>query len=381
MFREVLNRIASRGAYRHDPIPPLDGALSSNDRLRVAEPLVAAVTDGPRDIAIDEQRGVVYVTDADRVLRATETDLSDLKFWAQLPAHGTGAALAPDGGLMVGLEGLGLAAVAPSGDIRIILHEVNGHPLRCVTGVAVSPEGQVAVTEGSQVSLPSAWCHDLMAANERGRLIRCRVDGSAAETIASELAYPYGVSFNAAMDQLVFSESWRHRLWAVAAEGRLHPEPLVDNLPGYPARIHADGKGGYWLAIFAMRTQLIEFVLAQRDYCDDMMEQVAPEHWIRPELRPSTNYVHNYLVPLQHGALVALGQKKQSAPPRTYGLVVQLDANGVVLQSLHDREGGPHPGAVAALSYQRDLLVASEGGRRLLRAKLEPDITLEEVQA
>ena len=38
---------------------------------------------------------------------------------------------------------------------------------------------------------------------------------------------------------------------------------MLDELPGYPARLSPAQDGGFWLAVFAGRTQLIEFVLRE----------------------------------------------------------------------------------------------------------------------
>ncbi|MGG6499006.1 UNVERIFIED_CONTAM: SMP-30/gluconolactonase/LRE family protein, partial [Bacteroidetes bacterium 56_B9] len=79
-------------------------------------------------------------------------------------------------------------------------------------------------------------------------------------------AYPYGVAISADGSSLWFTESWEHRISRLPLD-RLggSPEAVVANLPGYPARLHRDGNGGFLLALFARRTHLIEFVLKEDD--------------------------------------------------------------------------------------------------------------------
>lgn len=119
--------------------------------------------------------------------------------------------------------------------------------------------------------------------------------------LAGGLAYASGVSLTPGQDALVVYEAWAHRvrLYPLAGgAGRI----LRENLPGYPGRINP-APGGYWLAMFALRTQLVEFVLTQRDYVEEMMRTIEPDYWIRPALRG----LDSGLEPLQGGQIRKLG--------------------------------------------------------------------------
>jgi hypothetical protein len=46
------------------------------------------------------------------------------------------------------------------------------------------------------------------------------------------------------------------------------------DLPGYPARISPAQAGGSWLAVFAPRRQIVEFVLREPAYRKRMLQEV-----------------------------------------------------------------------------------------------------------
>jgi hypothetical protein len=67
-----------------------------------------------------------------------------------------------------------------------------------------------------------------------------------------------------------------------------------------------------------------------------------------------------------------MGVLKPWAPPRSYGLVLHVSANGRILQSLHSQVDGRHHGITAIAEHGGMLLAASKGSGRLLRVDLHP---------
>src|SRR5206468_12498439 len=114
--------------------------------------------------------------------------------------------------------------------------------------------------------------------------------------LARDLAFPYGVLV--ASNSIIVAEAWQHRLIRLAPESK-RPEPVLTKLPGYPARLAAAADGGAWLALFAPRNRLIEFVLRENDYRNDMMREVLRDQWIAPAVASGTSF----LEPLQCGGV------------------------------------------------------------------------------
>src|SRR5260221_14572430 len=99
------------------------------------------------------------------------------------------------------------------------------------------------------------------------------------QTTASKLQYAFGAC--ASGDEILASESWRHRLIAIAADGS--QRAVFDNLPVYPSRLSKAPSGGFWLTAFAARTQLVEFVLRENAYRRRLMAEIDAEFWIAPK--------------------------------------------------------------------------------------------------
>ena len=69
---------------------------------------------------------------------------------------------------------------------------------------------------------------------------------------------------------------------------------------------------------------------------------------------------------MQGAHLKTMGVVKPWAPPRSYGLVIRLDASGAPLYSLHSRVDGVNHGVVAAVEFKGDLDLIAKGPRRVL---------------
>jgi len=141
---------------------------------------------------------------------------------------------------------------------------------------------------------------------------------------------------------------------------------LLDDLPGYPGRLSPTPDGGAWLAIFAPRSQLVEFVLRENRYRHWMMETIEPAHWIAPTLRAGISYKE----PMQGGAVKTLGIFKPWAPSRSYGLAVRLDRDFIPTTSLHSRAEGKRHGVTSCLEKRGELIVACKGDNALVSADL-----------
>jgi hypothetical protein len=218
--------------------------------------------------------------------------------------------------------------------------------------------------EGSTGRAPGQWRHDVMEKCSNGRLDCCDAALDNARVLLSDLPYPYGLAVSADGKQLWLNEAWAHRVsrFELTDSGIGPREAVLDNLPGYPARLHLDAHGGFFLGLFARRTHLIEFVLKEDDFRKDMIETMAPDYWIAPAFIGGSDC----LEPMQIGGVKALGIQKPWAPPRSYGLLVHLDADGNATDSLHSRAGGRFHGVTGACDTQYGVVIAARGAGRLL---------------
>lgn len=342
-------------------IPVFDGSLKANNRLETAEVLFER--EGLEDLIVGDD-GNIYAACGREILRI---DAAPGQVSSVALADKTIQAIAAyDGGFAIATaDGVVIRGGAADGES---LAEVDGEALICVNALSTAAGGKLLISQGSRQTPYDEWSRDLLSRGASGRVIEYHVASGATRVLASGLEYCYGVCSDGR--RTVASESWRHRLTAIDGTRRAYP---LNALPGYPGRIRRANGGGYWLSVFAARTQLLEFVLREDDYRNEMMRVIEPRHWIAPALSSGDDFRE----PLQIGSVRQMGILKPWAPPRSYGLVVRLDENLRPQYSLHSRVGGRHHGIVAAVEHDDHLLVLSKGAGRILRLPLN-DMNLQD---
>ena len=354
-FTEWKDRLLGRGDASIT-VPVFDGALKSNNLLE--EAALFAALDAPEDLATDGRS--LFVADGKTVLRYDDggTGAAEVRRFER-PV--SALACLPDGGLAVALDGRELRIVGGAHDGKR-WDAAAGKPLNAVNAISAAADGRLMVTDGSREHPVAHWKHDLMGLGRSGRLLELNpADGSARE-LASGLGFAFGAC--AVGDAVWASESWRHRVVGFG-DGK-GARAVTDSLPGYPSRIAPAQGGGYWLTCFTLRTQLVEFVLREHGYRKRMLAEIEPPYWIAPAL----NSGNTFLEPMQGAQLKMMGIVKPWAPPRSYGLVIRLTAEGRVRYSLHSRFDGKHHGVVAAVECRGDLYVLAKGCKRVLRLSI-----------
>lgn len=321
-------------------IPPLDGAFRPNTVLDEAD-VFASLAEADNLVIRD---GKLLASSGNAVFsidRGLEPVLGET-----YPAPVAALALSPSGELAVGLETGVLIIGGREAELPASIH--------CITALAFSPDGSLWLANGSALHPPSAWTADLMQKGSSGSLWHCDAAGKNFKEAATGLAFPYGLHIDAG--GVVVSESWRHRLLRIQANGQ--QTVVIDHLPGYPARLSPAADGGAWLSIFAPRNRLIEFVLQEEHYRSDMIENVQPSYWIAPALSSG----RSFLEPLQCGGIRSMGVHKPWSPSRSCGMAVKLDARLQPVSSVHSRANGSRHGTTSAIEFGGRLLVASKGG-------------------
>jgi hypothetical protein len=339
-------------------VPSMDGALRPNQAIEEARLLLTIAK--PDNLTRDGTKVMFSTGPTLMALDPGGGSPSEVETFPQ-PI----SCLAAQGGcLAVGLDG-GQVLIRGGPHDGAALSHVAGRAIVCPTAVAFADPHTLLLCAGSQLTAPADWRHDLMARNATGSVWRVNlVDGSAA-CLADRLAYPDGIGLQPNGD-LIVSESWQNQLLRLRANAS--PEVALGDLPGYPARLAPAANGeGFWLAIFAPRSQLIEFVLREDDFRADMMRECAPDHWVAPSLRAP----QSFLEPLQGGALKQLGTLKPWAPTRSYGLLVRLDAALRATESFHSRADGTRHGVTSCIDVGGSLLATSKGGDVIVSIDLD----------
>ncbi|MCB1384262.1 MAG: hypothetical protein KDJ73_15300, partial [Notoacmeibacter sp.] len=271
-------------------VPVLDGVLRPNNALDEAMRLANVPDAG--DMVGDGSR--LLVSSGRRLLEIGPAQTGQAR--EILETKAPISALATQGGTMAVAEGgTHITLLGGAHDGRS-WSSACGKPFVCVNALAFDGN-RLIICDASRHNGPDAWQRDLMEKRSGGRIVAIDLASSGETLLADGLAHPFGLL--ACDGAVICSESWRHRVLRLSP-GKA-PHVLADNLPGYPSRLAQSADGGFWLTVFACRTQLVEFVLRERKYREVMMATIAPEYWPAPQLRPP----HSFLEPLQGATVFA----------------------------------------------------------------------------
>jgi hypothetical protein len=338
-LRKALDRWLGRGDASITT-PPMDGAFRPNDLLDAAPSVLE--TPEPDDLAITSQ-GLV-VSSGRRLLRLDKSTV------AAFDADITALAGLPDGGVAAGLADGRIAFVGGTRNSETIAAHAE---VGCITALAAARDGALLVANGSTSHRPADWKRDLMAKNASGSVWRLDPETGTRARLAAGLAYPLGLLEE--RDGIVVSESWRAALTRISPGGAARP--ALEDLPAYPSRLSRGADGAIWLALFAPRSQLVEFVLSEDAYRRRMVDEIDPDFWVAPCLRSAKSPFE----PTQQGGVKQLGVLKPWSPTRSYGLIARLDSALRPIASLHSRANGKRHGVTACLAWNGRLYFAARG--------------------
>lgn len=341
--RQAVDRFFGRGAFSIT-VPPMDGNLLPNRALDLAED----AQDVPHVDSLAMFRGKLVAASGNAV-REPGGGVVVHSFSAEV----TCLATAPNGALLAGLADGRIAVMAAGSSEPRLVSLPDG--MRCPTALAALDDRTVIAANGSAEHAYADWKRDLLGKGSSGSVWVVSLDGGSHRKLADGLAFPYGLLPDS--DGLIVSESWRSRLVRLPLRGGAAPEAVLSNLPGYPARLARDRAGMPWLAVFAPRLQLVEFILREDAYRRRMLHEVASEYWIAPDLRSG----HSFLEPLQQGGVKQLGVLKPWAPTRSYGLLVAFDRNFRPARSYHSRADGRRHGVTDCLAVGDRMAFCAKG--------------------
>jgi Strictosidine synthase len=305
---DFVKEVFFRDRDRH-AIPVLDGPMRANERLDEGVVLNDALVE-PDDVAICDD-GCAWVTSKDAVYRFESSRFDDAPRKIDLGGPATAMTRRPGGGIAVAVAGRGVVFVAKDAS-TMPLTLSGAAPLGCPTALAFGPDNVLFACDGSMENPPDRWVYDLMRRGASGRLLRIDLSTGAATTLVDQMKWPNGLCIAQDDQSLIIAEAWSHSLLKLPFKGPPGKvQRIAGNLPGYPARI-LRYKTGYAMAYFALRTQLVDFVLTEDAYRQKMVERIEPEFWIAPSLRSEGHY----LEPVQGGGLKKHGSLNAWAPAR-----------------------------------------------------------------
>ena len=318
----------------------MDGAFRPNDLLEAAAVVLAR-----RRLTSGADAPGLLVSSGRSLLGSTGRAAPAASFDADISA----LAGLPDGGAAVGLVDGRIAFVGGPHDGKTIAAKPE---VRCVTALAAGAGRRLAGRQWLGDARPGRVEARPMEKNASGSVWRLEPTSGALDAIGGGLAYPNGLLDEG--DSIVVSESWRCALTRFAR--RRARAPVLEDLPAYPGRLSKGADQAIWLALFAPRSQLVEFVLSEDRYRRRMIEEIDADFWVAPCLRSG----RSPLEPIQQGGVKQLGVEAVVAEP-----LLRPDRASrqrvPSVASLHSRANGRRHGVTSCLAFRRRLYFTAKG--------------------
>ncbi len=217
---------------------------------------------GTEDVVVDDAGRVITGTEDGRIFRVS-ADGGVVELLAMTGGRPLGIELAPDGALIVcdAIRGL-LRVDLRTEAVEVLVHEVEGRPMRFCNNAAVAGDGTIYFSDSTRDFGVDDWKADLLAHSRTGRLIRRSPSGEV-EVVLGGLAFANGVALAPDESFVAVAETGTYsvqRLWLAGSRAG-KPEPLVENLPGFPDNIATGTDGLIWVTIASPRDRVLDFLL------------------------------------------------------------------------------------------------------------------------
>jgi sugar lactone lactonase YvrE len=267
--------------------PPLDPVRWTPPPIRPLPPpnligpleIIPLPGNAPEDVVIDADGALWTGLDDGRIIRVQPS--SQPEVIANTGGRPLGLEIDRHGRLLICDSHRGLLRLDPrSGQIETLVSDVAGRPLMFCSNVVESSDGTIYFTESTSRFHYEHYKAAVLEARGNGSLFRRSSDGTVT-TLATGLHFANGVTLTADESAVIVAETTGRRVsrYPLTSTGVGQPEPLVENLPGYPDNISRAPDGNIWVAMFSPPNALSEW-LAPRAPTLRRLLWKAPLHWL-----------------------------------------------------------------------------------------------------
>jgi sugar lactone lactonase YvrE len=297
-------------AWSPPAAPKLEGRYAVNDKLAGAARFAGALGIGPEDLAFDAQ-GWVHTGFVDGRIVAIAPDGKRHKVIANTGGRPLGMRFDAEGNLIVADASKGLLSIAPDGKITVLATQAEKTDFGFTNHLAIAQDGTIYFTDSSTRWGAGQAIADIFEHIGTGRLMAYDPKTKTVRVLMRKLHYANGVALAQDESFLLVNETGEyriHRYWLKGPKAGTS-DVFIENLPGFPDNIAANGKGTFWLALYTVRNPAAD-ALANKPFIRKVV-------WRLPEF-------------LQPG-------------PKPYGFVLGLDESGKVIHNLQDPQGRYSP--------------------------------------
>jgi sugar lactone lactonase YvrE len=317
--------------------PPLTGALAPNKVLEKAELLALGLINGPEEVAIDDQGRIYAGTQNGKIMRITAD--GKVEVFAETGGRPLGMQFDKKGNLIVCDSYKGLLSIGPAGNIKILAAGAEGIPFKFTDALDISEDGRIYFTDASYKYGQDEYLYDLLESKPYGRLLSYDPSSEKTVVLLKDLYFANGVALSSKEDFVLVNETYRYRIkryWLKGPKAGTH-DIFMDNLPGFPDNISGNRRGTFWLALFTVRNSVAD---AMHPY---------------PFLKAQLSKLPKLFWP----------------KPKPYGLVLAINENGAVTQSLHEPSGKHLREITSARQYGDFLYLGSLHNDRIGRYRIK----------
>lgn len=291
--------------------PGFTGPFRQNSRLAPVERLNLGQGHAPEDVAIDAE-GRIYAGFEDGRIVQLQPDGTQPRVFANTHGRPLGLVFDRDGNLLVTDALKGLLSINKAGELNLLTAEVDGEKFGCLNDLDVAADGTIYFTEASHKFPMSQHVSDLLEHQPNGRLLAWDPKTQKARTLLPDIYFANGVAVSPDQSFVLVAETGKYRVRRVWLTGpkQGQADVFIDNLPGFPDGISANGSDGvssndksrFWLALVTPRQKLFDRLLPY---------------------------------PFLRKVVYRLPKSLQPAPQR-YSFVIALDAQARVIENLQN---------------------------------------------
>lgn len=315
--------------YAPPVAPKMEGALRENSALSDVQLLAKGKLNGPEDVALDSDGNVYTGLEDGRIVKISPE--GDVKSFAETGGRPLGLQWGPRGDLIVADGVRGLLSVNPKGEVTVLVPRAETVPLELADDLDVSSSGLIYFSDATGPEVEMDYYQDLMIHRPMGRLLRFDYYTDELEELLTGLYFANGVALSPDEDFVLVSEMSEYRITRLWLKGprKEESEVFADNLPGFPDGISGDGDGNYWVALVSPRMWFVDNI-------------VLPNLWLRKLLMHFPKWTR--------------------LSGSSYGLIIQLNSEGEIVESLHDPSGKSLSGITNVVEREEKLYIGTLEG-------------------
>jgi len=239
----------------------VDSALAGAERIPLGD------HPGPESVARDAE-GRLYAATLDGSIVRLDAEGRNPSDWARTGGRPLGLAFGTDGTLYVADGIRGLLAVDTVGQVTVLATEAEGKPFGFADDLDVAPDGRVYFSDASSKFTVAARGDadastlDIIEHGGHGRLLEWDPVTREVRVVATGLQFANGVAVTSDGRAVLMTETGAYRIVRVELDGpaRGRVTPVVENLPGFPDNISRDAEGRFWVALFAPRNGILDWL-------------------------------------------------------------------------------------------------------------------------